>query len=45
MHSQAKPRLHRAILRWGRMAQLFYGDRMGGKPHYPCPRKGVILDP
>ena len=23
LHSQAKPRLHRAILRWGGMAQLF----------------------
>ena len=24
LHSQAKPRLHRAILRWGGMAQLFF---------------------
>jgi hypothetical protein len=29
LHSQAKPRLHRAIPRWGGMAQLFCGSSLG----------------
>ena len=43
LHSQAKPRLHRAILRWGGMAQLFSCSKRMRKMFQLVPAASSLL--